>query len=95
MTRGTEALGMQGYCIDATLFEYLHRYSNHDITTVPDPERTGQNNAIEFITSNIICNADFSQWLADQFHDKETAAAYISAFSEFIRKDLFANEKET
>lgn len=95
MTRGSEALGKHGLSVDALLFEYLHRYSNHNITTEPDPERTGWNNAIEFIASNIICNADFSQWLVDQFHDKETGEAYVNAFSEFIRKDLFANEKES
>lgn len=94
MTRGTEALGKYGLSIDAMLFEYLHHYSRHDATTFPDYEQTGWNNAIEFITSNIICNADFSQWLVDQFHDKETALAYIRAFSEFIRRDLFTNEKE-
>lgn len=94
MTRGSEALGKCGLSIDAMLFEYLHRYSNHNTTVEPDPERTGWNNAIEFITSNIICNADFSQWLVDQFHDKETAANLIQDLSDFIRKDLFTNEKE-
>lgn len=91
MTRGAEALGKCGFCIDAMLFEYLHNYSRHDATTVPDYEQTGWNNAIEYMTSDIICNAHFSQWLMDQFHDKETAAAYISAFNEFIRKDYYNN----
>ena len=95
MTRGSEALGKHGLSIDAMLFEYLHRYSDNNITTEPDYERTGWNNAIEFITSHIICNADFSQWLVDQFHDKETGEAYVKASSEFIREDLFTNEKES
>lgn len=33
--RGTEALGTQGYCIDAMLFEYLIGYIQ-DTTIVPD-----------------------------------------------------------
>lgn len=92
--RGTEALGMCGYCIDAMLFQYLCGYMNIDTTTIPDAVKTGWNNAINFIGSNISVNADFSQWLISQFHDKETGEAYIKAFSEFIRKDLFTNEKE-
>lgn len=67
---------------------------DRDTTTIPDAVKTGWNNGIEFIASNIICDADFSQWLIDQFHDKETGEAYVKAFSEFIRKDLFINEKE-
>ena len=93
-SRGTEALGMHGYCIDAMLFQYLYTYMDRDTTTIPDAVKTGWNNAIEFIASNIICNADFSHWLVDQFQDKETGEAYVKTFSEFIRKDLFANEKE-
>lgn len=89
MTRGSEALGKHGLSIDAMLFEYLHHYSRHDATTFPDYEQTGWNNAITYISSNIICNADFSQWLVDQFHDKETAAKLIQDLSDFIRKDVF------
>jgi hypothetical protein len=92
--RGTETLGMQGYGIDALLFQYLYGYIDTDTTTIPDAVRTGWNNAIEFISSNISVNADFSQWLVSQFNDKETGEAYVKAFSEFIRKDLFTNEKE-
>lgn len=93
MKRGTEALGTQGYCIDAMLFEYLAGYIQ-DTTIVPDARKTAWNNAINFIGSIISANADFSQWLISQFHDKETGEVYVKAFSEFIRKDLFANEKE-
>lgn len=87
--RGTEALGMQGHCIDAMLFQYLCGYMNTDTTTIPYAVKTGWNNAIEFISSNICVNADFSQWLIDQLHDKETGEAYVKAFSEFIREDVF------
>lgn len=76
------------------LFEYLYGYMNTDTTTFPNAEKTGWNNAINFIGSNISVNADFSQWLVSRFHDKETGEAYVKAFSEFIRKDLFTNEKE-
>lgn len=94
MTRGMEILGEHGHGIDAMLFEYLQSYDRHDITTEPDHERIGWNNALTHIGTNIAYNADFSQWLVDQFHDKETAAAYISAFNEFIRRDLFTNEQK-
>lgn len=95
MRAGTEAFGMHGHCIDAMLFEYLQDYNRYDTTTIPNYEQTGWNNAITYIGSNIVCNADFSQWLVDQFHDKETAAKLIQDLSDFIRKDLFTNEKES
>ena len=87
--RGTEALGMQGYGIDAMLFEYLCGYMDTDTTTIPDAVKTGWNNAINFIGSNISVNADFSQWLVSQFKDKKTGEAYVKIFSEFIREDVF------
>ena len=95
MRAGSEALGMQEYCIDAMLFEYLQSYNRYDITTIPDYEQTGWNNAITYIGANVVCNADFSQWLVDQFHDKEKAKKLIQDLSDFIRKDLFTNEKES
>ena len=88
MTRGAEALGQHGRSIDAMLFEYLHKYKRYDAITFPDYEQTGWNNAVEFIASNIICNADFSQWLANQFHDKENGEKLIRELSDFIRKDV-------
>jgi hypothetical protein len=84
--------------IDKLLIQYLTTY------TMPrkgEPEAEGReveylwwNNALTYIQSNLATNEDFALWLRDKFNDQATADAFIDSFNEFIRKDLFTNEKE-
>lgn len=85
--------------IDKLLIQYLTTYA---MPKKGEPEAEGReveclwwNNALIYIQDNLATNEDFTLWLRDKFNDQATADAFIDSFNEFIRKDLFTNEKET